>query len=162
MICRSSINDIQSSGPWKFDTIDTQNEVSRDPNPSASGNFITQPGGPNGAHTPTVAQTNQEVQKAKPNISRPKLSLMDYATPSSSVSAFCRAVLRKLFPSEWYGVGQQGNINQDIILKHVDRFVRMRRFETLTIHEICKGIKVSICGTYFPCKAYQLTWSIGF
>ncbi|KAK1143635.1 Telomerase reverse transcriptase [Aspergillus melleus] len=134
---------LKSSGPWKFDSIDTQNEVSRDPKSSASGNFITQPGGPNGAHTPTVAQTNQEVQKAKPNISRPKLSLMDYATPSSSVSAFCRAVLRKLFPSEWYGVGQQGDINQDIVLKHVDRFVRMRRFETLTIHEICKGIKVT-------------------
>ncbi|KAI9042294.1 telomerase reverse transcriptase [Aspergillus affinis] len=133
---------LESSGPRKFDTIDIQN-VSQDLESSASGNLITQPAGPGGVLTPTAAQTNQEFQTPKNNLSKPKLNLMDYATPSSSVSAFCRAVLRQLFSPQWYGAGQQGNINQNIVLNHVDRFVRMRRSETLSIHEICKGIKVT-------------------
>lgn len=73
---------------------------------------------------------------------KPKLSLTDYATPASSVSAFCRAVLRSLIPPQFYGIGQHKLNNQHVVFKHVDRFVRMRRFESLSIHEICKGIKV--------------------
>lgn len=87
---------------------------------------------------------NTDKQKTKSNVPKPKLSLTDYATPSSSVSAFCRAVLRNLLSPQWFGVGQQGEVNQNIVLRHVDRFVRMRRAENLSIHEVCKGIKVSI------------------
>ncbi|PLB54215.1 hypothetical protein P170DRAFT_397369, partial [Aspergillus steynii IBT 23096] len=120
--------------------------MSRDLKSSGAENLITQPAGPGCVLPSTVAETNGDlntvdVQKPKSNIPKPKLSLTDYATPSSSVSAFCRAVLRKLVSPQWYGVGQQGKSNQGIILKHVDRFVRMRRSESLSIHEICGGIK---------------------
>ncbi|KAF5865472.1 hypothetical protein ETB97_003730 [Aspergillus alliaceus] len=30
-----------------------------------------------------------------------------------------------------------------VVFRHVDRFVRMRRFESLSVHEVCKGIKVT-------------------
>ncbi|KAJ9228282.1 hypothetical protein DTO271D3_5664 [Paecilomyces variotii] len=72
-----------------------------------------------------------------------KLCLTDYATPASSVSAFCRAVLQKLVANGFYGVGQEGQWNRQIILKNVDRFIRLRRFESISLHQVCMGLKVS-------------------
>ncbi|GKZ38872.1 hypothetical protein AbraIFM66950_011420 [Aspergillus brasiliensis] len=73
----------------------------------------------------------------------PKPSLTDYATPASSVSAFCRAALRKLIPPQFYGTGQNRIQHQNKVLKHVDQFVRMRRFENLSLQDVCRGIKVT-------------------
>lgn len=75
-------------------------------------------------------------------IKKPKLTLTDYATPTSSVSAFCRAVLLNLIPPKFFGEGQGGLFNRKIIMKHVDSFIKMRRFESLSLHEVCKGLKV--------------------
>lgn len=72
-------------------------------------------------------------------------SLTDYATPSSSVSAFCRAVIQKLIPRQFWGVGPDGISNFKLVLKHVDRFIKLRRFESLSLHEVCKGVKVGYC-----------------
>jgi telomerase reverse transcriptase len=80
---------------------------------------------------------------------KPKENLTDHATPAASVSAFCRAVIRSLIPLEFFGFGEQGLAHQKMILSHVDRFIRMRRFESLSLHEVCEGIKVS---------ALPLTW----
>jgi telomerase reverse transcriptase len=71
-----------------------------------------------------------------------KSCLTDHSTPASSVSAFCRAVLHRLVPDEFYGVGDDGKSNRRVVLKNVDRFVRMSRFESLSLHEVCKGLKV--------------------
>jgi telomerase reverse transcriptase len=67
---------------------------------------------------------------------------MDFATPDSSVSAFCRAVISKVVPNGFWGQGESGVWNRDVILLHVDRFIRMRRSESLTLHEIIQKIKV--------------------
>ncbi|CAG8429897.1 unnamed protein product [Penicillium salamii] len=79
-----------------------------------------------------------------------KIGLTDYATPPSSVSAFCRAVLQKLIPRQLLGDGSEGNSNYRLILRHVDRFIKMRRFETLSLHETCKGIKITSIGWLEP------------
>jgi hypothetical protein len=71
------------------------------------------------------------------------MSLTDYATPTSSVSAFCRSVLQKLIPRQFFGVGPDGTHNLRLVLQNVDRFIKLRRFESLSLHEVCKGIKVS-------------------
>lgn len=89
------------------------------------------------AETTSAAQANAGV------VSKQKPCLTDYATPASSVSAFCRAVLKRLIPNEFLGVGEGGISNRQILMKHVDRFVRLRRFESLSLHEVCKGLKVS-------------------
>ncbi|BCR95156.1 telomerase reverse transcriptase [Aspergillus luchuensis] len=78
-----------------------------------------------------------------PKLQAPKLSLTDYATPASSVSAFCRAVMKNLIPPQFYGTGQNRILHQDKILKHVDQFVQMRRFENLSLQDVCQGIKVT-------------------
>ncbi|PGH05494.1 hypothetical protein AJ79_06801 [Helicocarpus griseus UAMH5409] len=77
----------------------------------------------------------------KPNTRR--IPMTDCATPSSSVSAFCRAVLLKLIPNELYGCGEDGTKNRDIIMRHVDTFVQLRRFESLSLHEVAQGLKIT-------------------
>ncbi|PGH29534.1 telomerase reverse transcriptase [[Emmonsia] crescens] len=72
-----------------------------------------------------------------------KLPMTDYATPHAAVSAFCRAVLLKLIPNELYGYGEDGIKNRDIIMRHVDSFVQLRRFESLSLHEVSQGLKIT-------------------
>ncbi|KAJ5663924.1 hypothetical protein N7507_004655 [Penicillium longicatenatum] len=76
-------------------------------------------------------------------IKKPKLSLTDYATPTSSVSAYCRAVLLNLIPQKFFGVGPEGFFNRRIIMKHIDSFIKMRRFESLSLHQVCEGLKIT-------------------
>ena len=73
----------------------------------------------------------------------PKLCLTDYATPASSVSAFCRSVLQKLIPLQFFGEGSGGIFNRNLIMKHVDSFIKLRQFESLSLHEVSQGLKVS-------------------
>lgn len=88
---------------------------------------------------------SQEPKTGHQQISqKPKTRMMDYATPVSSVSAFCRAVVQKLIPPTFYGVGADGLANRRIVLKHIDQFIKMRRFESLSLHEVCKGMKVGL------------------
>jgi hypothetical protein len=51
-------------------------------------------------------------------------------------------VLQKLIPRQFFGVGPGGIHNLRLVLQKVDRFVKLRRFESLSLHEVCKGIKV--------------------
>lgn len=82
------------------------------------------------------------IDAEKPVTRKTQVSLTDYATPASSVSAFCRAVIQKLIPRQFWGVGPDGVSNLKHVLRHVDRFIKLRRFESLSLHEVCKGIKV--------------------
>lgn len=69
-------------------------------------------------------------------------SLMDRATPAAEVSAFCRAVMLKLIPDQFWGTGEAQRHNKSIFLRNVDKFIMMRRFESLSLHEAVQGIKV--------------------
>lgn len=82
------------------------------------------------------------IDTENPVTRKTQASLTDYATPASSVSAFCRAVIQKLIPQQFWGVGPDGILNLKLVLRHVDRFIKLRRFESLSLHEVCKGIKV--------------------
>jgi telomerase reverse transcriptase len=84
-----------------------------------------------------------EVDANQPMIRKTQVSLTDYATPASSVSAFCRAAIQKLIPRQFWGDGPDGISNFKLVLRHVDRFIKLRRFESLSLHEVCKGVKVS-------------------
>lgn len=142
----------QSNGPWKFGPVGSQPENSEEL-PLGSEPLITQLRPSNQTRTPLskyTKSTRDQNIPARAEVtdgstvagSRGKISLTDYATRPSAVSAFCRAVLRKLIPPQFYGSGRDKACNRDILMKHVDLFVRMRRFESLSIHEVCKGIKV--------------------
>lgn len=71
-------------------------------------------------------------------------SLTDLSVPVTSVSAFCQAVLSKIIPNEFYGLGGAQAHNRRIFLGNVDRFLKLRRFETISLHEVVQGLKVCV------------------
>jgi hypothetical protein len=73
-----------------------------------------------------------------------RLSLIDYATPTTNVSAFCRSALLTLIPNEFWGEGNTQAVNKGVFMRSVDRFITLRRFETLSLHDVIQGMKVSI------------------
>ncbi|KAJ5717406.1 Telomere reverse transcriptase [Penicillium malachiteum] len=132
----------ETSGPWKLEAVvsptGSQDKSHLD---SSSGNLITQLQ----TNTPESKPIDLKVNKklgAKSRVREPKVTLTDHATPASSVSAFCRAVLLKLIPPQFFGEGPDGVLNRNMIMKHVDSFIKLRRFESISLHEVCKGLKV--------------------
>ncbi|KAK2009947.1 hypothetical protein LZ32DRAFT_399188 [Colletotrichum eremochloae] len=69
-------------------------------------------------------------------------AVTELATPAAYVSAFCQAVLAKVIPSEFWGFGDDQTHNKNMVLKRVDHFIKMRRFESMTLGELTDGIKV--------------------
>ena len=72
----------------------------------------------------------------------PETPLVLLATPPSDVSAFCQAVLSNLIPNRFWGEGKQGQENKTVIMRNIDSFVRLRRFESLSLHTVSQGLKV--------------------
>ena len=68
---------------------------------------------------------------------------MSLATAASQVSAFCRSVVAHVFPSQLWGVGEIGAHNKARIMYHIDRFVALRRYESMTLHEVLQDIKIT-------------------
>jgi telomerase reverse transcriptase len=81
-------------------------------------------------------------------------SLTDLATPVSSVSAFCQAVLSKVIPNEFWGQGATQEHNRACFLKRVHHFIHLRRFESMCLHEVMQGMKVSIADAN-PCVTHD-------
>lgn len=78
------------------------------------------------------------------------LPLVEYATPASQVSAFCQAVLSRIIPNKFWGDGDTMSHNKAVFLHKVDHFVKLRRFESMTLHEILQDLKAC-------CLLYRLT-----
>lgn len=72
-----------------------------------------------------------------------KRCMLEHSTPTTMVSAFCRAVLSRLLPLEFWGTGDAQAENKQAFDKNVDRFIELRRFESLSLHEGSQGLKVS-------------------
>ena len=49
----------------------------------------------------------------------------------------------RLLPNQIWGDGKEGEENRRVFLRHVDSFVRLRRFENMTLHNAYQGLKVS-------------------
>lgn len=62
----------------------------------------------------------------------------DMACPMAHVSAFCRAVVAKVIPKRLWG----GDDNRRAIMHYIDQFVNVRKFETLTLHEVTQKLQV--------------------
>jgi telomerase reverse transcriptase len=69
--------------------------------------------------------------------------IADLATPGTAVSAFVRSAISRLIPTEAWGTGDIGKSNASWFLLNVDNFVQRRKFESMTLHEIIQGLKIS-------------------
>lgn len=70
-------------------------------------------------------------------------SLVDLATPVSSVSAFCQTILSKIIPNEFWGQGSIQEHNKSLFLKRVHEFICLRRFESMCLHQLMQGMKIT-------------------
>ncbi|KAL8331586.1 hypothetical protein RB593_002150 [Gaeumannomyces tritici] len=77
-------------------------------------------------------------------------STLDLSSPVSHVSAYCQAVLSKIIPTDFWGTGNVQIENKRRFLKHVDHFVKLRRFETMNLHELKQGFKITEIGWLAP------------
>jgi len=62
------------------------------------------------------------------------------ACPTAHVSAFCRAVVAKVIPKDFWGNDE----NKRTIMHYIDQFVSLRKYETLTLHQVTQ--KIQVCG----------------
>lgn len=60
------------------------------------------------------------------------------ACPTAHVSAFCRAVVANVIPKCLWG----GDDNQRAVMHYIDQFVSLRKFETLTLHQVTQKLQV--------------------
>ncbi|OBS26806.1 hypothetical protein FPOA_00749 [Fusarium poae] len=70
-------------------------------------------------------------------------SLEELATPPSQVSSFCQAALSKIIPDSFWGNGDAGKHNKSTVMRSVHHFIRLRRFETMSLHEITQDLKIA-------------------
>lgn len=73
-----------------------------------------------------------------------KEAFADFASTSGEVSAFARAVVENAIPRDFWGKGEGGETNKKIVMYNVDRFVKLRRFETFSLHEVMQKLKVEL------------------
>lgn len=67
---------------------------------------------------------------------------VSFASTVAQVSAFCRAAVNKVFPPELWGSGTSGVHNHRLLEANIDQFVRLRRYESMTMHEVLQPIKI--------------------
>lgn len=61
---------------------------------------------------------------------------LNRACSLAEVSSFCRAVVMRVFPKDLWGTDEAGQSNAKVLLSNVDTFVRLRRYETLSLHDL--------------------------
>jgi len=86
---------------------------------------------------PSLIST-ETAPSSEPSLSKPKDSFTDFASSIGEVSAFARAVISNIVPIEFWGSEE----NKKGFMRNVDRFVKLRRYETLSLHEVMQGMKV--------------------
>ncbi|KAI9809920.1 MAG: hypothetical protein M1825_000353 [Sarcosagium campestre] len=69
-------------------------------------------------------------------------TLLDQSTPSQHVAAFCKAVIGKVFPNRLWGTERGNHRNKRIVMQHVDRFIRMSRYENISIDEVLQHLEL--------------------
>lgn len=72
------------------------------------------------------------------------------STSPESVSSFVQSVFRHILPHELFGQGQDGVLNLESVMHQVDVFIKLRRFETLSLHTVVQGIKVTAINWLAP------------
>ena len=90
--------------------------------------------------TPNPAQPPEPTEyEARPK----RLNVIDHATPVAKVSVFCRSVLSRIIPDGFWGIEEDQAHNKQLFLNNVDRFVKLRRFESMSLHDVMHSMKIS-------------------
>ncbi|CAJ2501650.1 Uu.00g045030.m01.CDS01 [Anthostomella pinea] len=93
------------------------------------------------SRTPHKKSTQQSQKQVAVSQRAQTSSVVELATSPASVSAFCRAVLKKVVPRGFWGSDSVADHNESLFLAKVDRFISLRRFEGMSLHEVAQGMK---------------------
>lgn len=69
-----------------------------------------------------------------------------YKTPHGCVARFVRYVFRSIIPIELFG----SQHNCDVVLKACDKFIGLRRYESINLHQISQGFRILDCEWLLP------------
>lgn len=83
-------------------------------------------------------------------------SVIQLSCPTTCVSAFCQAVLSKIIPDNFWGREKDCH-NKIVFLRKVDHFIKLRRFEMISLHEIAQEFKVIFNPIKRDSRRYALT-----
>lgn len=70
-------------------------------------------------------------------------TVLSLATPAAQVSAYCRGVVDRILLSRFWGEGPTGVYNKTRIMNEIHRFVLMRRYESMTLHDVMHNMKIA-------------------
>ncbi|KAF7196012.1 Telomerase reverse transcriptase [Pseudocercospora fuligena] len=77
-------------------------------------------------------------------------SSIHLSTNTAGVSAFCRAAISAVFPARLWGDHEVRRQNVKIIHRNIDRFVRLRRYESLSLHDVLQGLQLGQISWLMP------------
>jgi len=77
-----------------------------------------------------------------PDQTKGKVDPTAHATPHANVSAFCRTVFERVFPTEFWGLGLDGETNMRTVSRNIDEFIRLRKGESLTLHDVLQDVQI--------------------
>ncbi|KAF3315486.1 hypothetical protein TWF173_003404 [Orbilia oligospora] len=83
------------------------------------------------------------LKKTDPGEISPQDPMLLFTTSSHSVYAFIRAVISNIIPLEFWGTGKSVLKNRDVFFGHMETFVKLRRYETLSLHDVMQGFKLT-------------------
>lgn len=73
-------------------------------------------------------------------------SPLQLASTETQVSAFCRAAVFSVFGAQCFGPAA----NRKCLSSSIDHFIRIRRFESMSLHDVMEGLCVSAVGWLVP------------
>ncbi|EPS41730.1 hypothetical protein H072_4367 [Dactylellina haptotyla CBS 200.50] len=73
----------------------------------------------------------------------PEDPILLFATNSHNVYTFLRAVMGNMIPLEFWGSGSAVLGNRNVFFGHLEKFIKLRRFENLSLHDVMQGLKIS-------------------
>lgn len=82
-----------------------------------------------------------------------EMNTFRHASTCAQVSAFCRAAIQNVFPPDAFGDGGVKSNNFRLLMNCVDRFIHLRRYETLSMHDLVHGLSLSDIQWLVPQKA---------
>ncbi|KAF3912145.1 hypothetical protein ABW21_db0205925 [Orbilia brochopaga] len=89
---------------------------------------------------PAAVSQTAKTSAGDPNTQDP---ILLYETKSHNVYIFLRAVLGNIIPLEFWGIDKAAIRNRDVFFGHLERFVKLRRYESLTLHNVLQGFKIT-------------------
>ncbi|KAF9692635.1 hypothetical protein EKO04_009418 [Ascochyta lentis] len=89
--------------------------------------------------TDVASQKKNDTAAQSDEQSTEEACFTDMACPTSHVSAFCRAVVSKVIPRRFWGDDE----NKRTFMHYIDQFVNLRKFETLTLHQVTQELQIT-------------------